>query len=372
MQLSAVAEKLVHEVRKLIDEEIIIIDHAGTIIASTDDSRIGSYHEGAIHAFKNREKLIINKQDERNWKGVKAGINLPIFFNQEAVCVIGITGEPNLVSPYAELLKKMTELFIQESYHLEQEESRSRLMEFFVFEWHQLETFNEPFLQKAKMLGIDVHVDRVIILGEFKTEKVIEPHVWRALQIYVRQQHPSDIVVRWGRNQFVLLSAADSFGSKDQQLMKLRKLQRKLEDSTGYKMCAGVSPSMSGSAFRKAFYKAERSLKIAFPAEGIVFDEDLKLEVLLDEVTREIRQEYVTRTIEDLLPNEELLKTLSMYFACDLSMKDTSAALHIHINTLHYRLKRIEDMTELNPRNLADLVTLYLALKVLDKHTNYL
>ncbi|WP_290368987.1 sugar diacid recognition domain-containing protein, partial [Peribacillus frigoritolerans] len=43
MQLAAVAGKLVHEVRKLIDEEIIIIDHAGMIIASTDGSRIGSF-----------------------------------------------------------------------------------------------------------------------------------------------------------------------------------------------------------------------------------------------------------------------------------------------------------------------------------------
>ncbi|MGE7877369.1 PucR family transcriptional regulator [Peribacillus muralis] len=369
MQLSVVAEKLVHEVRKLIDEEIIIIDHTGTIIASTDNSRIGSYHEGAIHAFKNREKLIINKQDERSWKGVKAGINLPIFFNQEAVCVIGITGEPNLVSPYAELLKKMTEMFIQESYHIEREESQSRLMEFFVFEWHQLETFDEPFLQKAKLLGVDVHVDRVLILGEFKTEKVIEPHVWRALQIYVRQQHPLDIVVRWGRNQFVLLSAADHFGTRDQQLMKLRKLQSKLEGSSGYKVCVGVSSHMSGAAFKKAYFKAERSLKIAYASEGIIFDEDLKLEVLLDEVSSETRQEYVARTIEDLLPNEELLKTLSMYFACDLSMKDTAVALHIHINTLHYRLKRIEDLTELNPRKLADLVKLYLALRILGKHT---
>ncbi|MED3789640.1 sugar diacid recognition domain-containing protein [Peribacillus frigoritolerans] len=370
MQLAAVAGKLVHEVRKLIDEEIIIIDHAGMIIASTDGSRIGSFHEGAIHAFNNREKLIINKQDERSWKGVKAGINLPIFFNQEAVCVIGITGDPKHVSPYAELLKKMTEMFIQESYHIEQAESQSRLMEFFVFEWHQLQTFNEQFLQKAKLLGVDVHADRIITLGEFKTDEIIEPHVWRTLQIFIRQQHSNDIAVRWGRNRFVILSMADFIGSKNQQYKKLSKLQKRLEESSGYKVCAGVSSRASGSAFRPAFFKAERSLKIASSSSGIIFDEDLKLEVLLDEVTAETRQEYLSRTIQELLPNEELLKTLSMYFACDLSLKETARALHIHINTLHYRLKRIEDLTRLNPRKPADLVMMYLALSVLDKHTN--
>ena len=204
---------------------------------------------------------------------------LPIFFNQEAVCVIGITGDPKHVSPYAELLKKMTEMFIQESYHIEQVESQSRLMEFFVFEWHQLQLFNEPFLQKAKLLGVDVHADRIITIGEFKTEKIIEPHVWKTLQIYIGQQHPKDIVVRWGRNQFVILSIADFMGSKIQQLKKLSKLQRKLEESSGYKVCAErVSSRTPGRVqFRQAFFKAERSLKIGFPSSGIIFDEDLKL-----------------------------------------------------------------------------------------------
>lgn len=135
-------------------------------------------------------------------------------------------------------------------------------------------------------------------------------------------------------------------------------------------MSVGVSSRSPGSAFRQAFFKAERSLKIALSSSNIVFDEDLKLEVLLDEVTPETRKEYLTRTIENLLLNEELLKTLSMYFSCDLSLKETAAALHIHINTLHYRLKRIEELTQLNPRKLSDLVTMYLAVQILDKHTN--
>ncbi|MFD6440817.1 helix-turn-helix domain-containing protein [Peribacillus sp. NPDC060186] len=40
------------------------------------------------------------------------------------------------------------------------------------------------------------------------------------------------------------------------------------------------------------------------------------------------------------------------------------------MNTLHYRLKRIEELTQLNPRKLSDLVTMYLAVQILDKHTN--
>ena len=115
--------------------------------------------------------------------------------------------------------------------------------------------------------------------------------------------------------------------------------------------------------------RAERSLKNAVTHAEIIFDEDLKLEVLLDEIRPEMREDYLSRTIRELMPYGELLETLSMYFSCNLSRKDTAELLHIHINTLHYRLKRIEDLTRLNPRKLIDLVILYLALRLLDEHT---
>lgn len=369
MKLAAVAEKLVQEVRKLIEEDIIISDPKGIIIASTDQTRIGSFHEGAIHALESGKKLIINQQDEKKWRGVKAGINLPVFFQQEAVCVIGITGDPRQVSPYGELLKKMTEMFFQESYHREQEESQSRLMEFFIFEWYQLQKFDEPFLQKAKLLGIDVTVDRIVILGEFLTDGVIEPSVWRDLQNKVTKRNDEDIMVRWGRNQFVLLMAAERFGSRHKQTETLHNLKRKLENQWGYRVSMGVGPRCRGCDFKKSFSRAERSLKNAVPHAEIIFDEDLKLEVLLDEIRPEMKEDFLSRTIEELIPYEELVETLSMYFSCNLSMKETAELLHIHINTLHYRLKRIEELTNLNPRKLVDRVTLYLALRLLDEHT---
>ena len=252
MNLATVAEKLVHEVRKLIEEDIIVSDPEGTIIASTDKSRIGTFHEGAIHALKSGQTLIINRQDEKKWRGVKAGINLPVFFQQEAVCVIGITGNPRQVSPYGELLKKMTEMFIQESYHHEQEESQSRLMEFFIFEWYQLQRFDEPFLQKARLLGIDLTVDRVVILGEFMTDGIIEPPVWRDLQYSMAKRHADDIMVRWGRNQFVLLMEAERFGYKDKQIASLRNLKEKLEESWGYRVSMGVGPCCRSFDFKKS------------------------------------------------------------------------------------------------------------------------
>ncbi len=48
------ANKIVREVRRLITENIIIINIQGVIIASTDAKRIGQFHEGAL-AARNKE-----------------------------------------------------------------------------------------------------------------------------------------------------------------------------------------------------------------------------------------------------------------------------------------------------------------------------
>lgn len=114
MLTMTLAEKIVDEVKKVLTEEIIITQTNGTIIAATDPARIGQFHEGAYLTSFEGQKRILTKDDEQRMKGVKAGINLPIYFKQEVIGVIGMTGNPVHVSPFGEILRKMTELLIQE------------------------------------------------------------------------------------------------------------------------------------------------------------------------------------------------------------------------------------------------------------------
>jgi hypothetical protein len=58
----------------------------------------------------------------------------------------------------------------------------------------------------------------------------------------------------------------------------------------------------------------------------------------------------------------ELAHTLKTLLGCRLDRTTTSAALHIHRNTLAYRLRRIEEITGLDIANPRDLTRLYLAI----------
>ncbi|MCS7464825.1 helix-turn-helix domain-containing protein [Paenibacillus doosanensis] len=59
-----------------------------------------------------------------------------------------------------------------------------------------------------------------------------------------------------------------------------------------------------------------------------------------------------------------LVETLSAFLQHDGSLKETADALHIHINTLNYRLKRISDIGGIDLKNTDHKVTAYLELKL--------
>ncbi|GAA1888714.1 PucR family transcriptional regulator [Actinomadura bangladeshensis] len=61
-------------------------------------------------------------------------------------------------------------------------------------------------------------------------------------------------------------------------------------------------------------------------------------------------------------PKPELLRTLERYLACDLDRRTTGAALHVHPNTVAYRVRRISALTGLDPARPSDLRLLHAAM----------
>lgn len=62
--------------------------------------------------------------------------------------------------------------------------------------------------------------------------------------------------------------------------------------------------------------------------------------------------------------NSQLLETLEVYLHKDNNINDAAKALHIHVNTLNYRLKRIAEIGEIDFKDPNQKITLYIDLKV--------
>ncbi|WP_234391034.1 PucR family transcriptional regulator [Nocardia suismassiliense] len=72
--------------------------------------------------------------------------------------------------------------------------------------------------------------------------------------------------------------------------------------------------------------------------------------------------EWLRTVLNPLDEHPELLETLQRHFSADLSRRRTAQALHIHTNTVDYRLKRIGQLTGFDPNKLSDILHLRAAL----------
>ncbi|TYR81255.1 hypothetical protein FZC66_05170 [Priestia megaterium] len=364
--LPSLAKKIIYEVKKLLDEDIIIVNVEGTIIASTDESRIGTFHEGALASIKEKRKVLVTKKDEEQLKGVKAGLNLPVVFSHDVIGVIGITGEPDRILPYGELLQKMTELLIQESYYSEQMQWQTRMLESFVFDWLQLKDWSSAFIERAQLLNIDLHKRRQVILAYVKEQPdFIHRDIWQLTHIW-KESYPFDLFIQWGNDRLLILHEPRNDREKETLTQKLAQLQSFLQKEWGTSSALGIGQIFEGQALKKSYEQAEQALSVASKKDGIVFEEELRLDICLEEISSSTRQEFIKRILQTALKNEELIHTFQTFFQHNMSLKLTAEALHIHINTLHYRIKKLEELTGLNLKHFPDVISLYLALYFLD------
>ena len=65
----------------------------------------------------------------------------------------------------------------------------------------------------------------------------------------------------------------------------------------------------------------------------------------------------------DARHNAELLPTLKAFLACDGSWSACAARMYVHVNTVRYRIGRVEALTGSDLSALADRVDFFLALR---------
>jgi PucR C-terminal helix-turn-helix domain/Purine catabolism regulatory protein-like family len=89
---------------------------------------------------------------------------------------------------------------------------------------------------------------------------------------------------------------------------------------------------------------------------------------LLAHVPDDLRASYVHRLLDPLRAHDDqyhsaLEETLDVFLQCSGSWSRSAAQLHIHVNTLRYRITRIAELTGRDPTRLDEQVDLFLALR---------
>ncbi|MFJ9695205.1 PucR family transcriptional regulator [Kitasatospora sp. NPDC101183] len=156
----------------------------------------------------------------------------------------------------------------------------------------------------------------------------------------------------------------------------LRALLAPLEAGLGSegRVTLGVSaPAAEPGGLRGALEEARHARRIAAARIGrvcVAGPEELASHVLLlaavpDEVRRAFRGRLLDTVIAyDLEHQADLVRTLEAFLRSDGSWTRCAAQLHVHVNTLRYRIGRIEELTGRDLSRLEDRVDFYLALEL--------
>lgn len=125
---STLAQHIVDRSMAILPYNVNVMDAQGMIIGSGDPLRLHTRHEGAQLVLANSRVVEIDDQAASCLRGVKPGVNMPLLYAERLIGVLGITGRPEVVRPYAELVRMAAEMLVeQRQSHLERHWQRHRL-----------------------------------------------------------------------------------------------------------------------------------------------------------------------------------------------------------------------------------------------------
>ena len=349
------AQQIVDTLKTICSHDINFIDVQGRISASTDPARVGEYHFGGHNAAQSGQIIVIGQDDTLN--SMRQGINMPIRFHGSTVAVIGITGEPEEVQKYADLAQRITLLLLRE---------------------HEIDSRNYDTRTQTGYL-VRALIDCEPVNPEFVSE-VLERNglsdkaeQWRAMVIQLKESHvhtlsaieaaAQNVTKRLGSclyayrfpDEYVLIV-------KERDSVRWEKALRALAADWPEDIRAGIGSARRLSRQDLSFQAAKLALQSLETGENFASYESIRLEILLGSVSEHAARIYMEKCLKGLDQGDKDL--LNLYFACEMSLKQTADRGFQHVNTVQYHLRRIRDRCGLDPRRFRDAALLYTALRI--------
>lgn len=347
------AAHIVEQTMNRLHRNINVMHTDGFILASGDQQRIDHIHEGAKYVAQTGEVLRITADNEQQFSHTKPGINLPIFYNDQVVCVVGITGVVNELEEIANLVQLTTEMMIHQAFLTEQSAWREKM--------HQL-TIEQLLTGQAEGKQLQKRLDKLRIkkCGPYCVIKIIAHEKGTAYQTVMRFLDdllpPNMLYSALDQHSYICMT----FGyDKAQVIQCMRDIQPML--ARYFQLRIGISQTVDTlEAVPYAADTANIALQYGDPAQLLNVFDDVEIYSLFKAPQSLEMTQYVKRTIGGL--SDKLLETLDAFLANDLQLMKTAEALQIHRHTLKYRLERIQEVTGLDPTSFKNALYLQIAL----------
>lgn len=396
------AQDIVDKTMAILGKNINIMDKTGMIIASGHPNRLGTYHEGADRVIQTGRAFEVCSGDVEALRGVQPGISFPILYQNQVVGVVGITGDPEEVRKYGELVRYTAELMLEqaslkEEIYLQNRAKGSYFQDLLTGNWGEDTQF---FCQRGNLLGFNLNIPRIVMVLDLRCIDASPLLGESGSNDALRLQRLKDDLLKELRNQFggqegmeiglvgtVSIAFLVPIAKEEpwkKQYRALKKMAEQILVTVNRKVkCSlflGVGEYHEGwTGLKDSYQEAVLAVDLGktFTAgTNLFFFKDGLTEYCLTRVPPQTRQKYYNqvlgRLITGLTPyKQELLDTLAVYFEENLNTARTAQKKYVHRNTIMFRLNKIKKLTDYDPYQFNHAFRLRIALMFwkIDQHS---
>ncbi len=385
MQLTKELARQIREKSKtILNREMAVANASGVVLAGPNAGGI-SISEALKAAQDGSKTSGILESHLVEW--------LPFVYEQQTVGVFGIiTDEGPIAGETISLLQGLAEVIVHQYLLLDKMQSTETVRSDFIRELLQApQVDSEDAYHQADILQLNLRLPQAVLLAHLQNfenlihsqtanlsseeqrmellreiEKVVS-HIHEGFQNY-----PDNITTYIGDDTFVLLKGIG--GGNPNTLNTIRFLNEKghyLHDLLGklpqnYKVTVGIGqyyPNLGG--LRKSYQDAKLALEVGGKVWGVgkVYHvKEVGMFVTLANIGQDRKAELAHQILHPLLRDPQLYKTVRMFLDSGLNLTDAAKVLHIHRNTLIYRLDKTKKLIALDPRHFDDALQIKLGL----------
>jgi carbohydrate diacid regulator len=379
----SLAQEIAGDTSAVIGFNVLITDAEGMVIGSGDSSRVGSFHEASVEVVRTQEPATHNASQAQQLRGVRPGVTLPLVAGGQAVGTVGITGTPAQVRRFGLLVKRQTEILLRESVMLRSRLLSERAAEKLLADIasYDPQVVEDDFLLfRAAELGFDLKLTRVAAAVEVSvpdgaprrrgspTQDValVRTELLRTVREVFAD--PQDVVAGTAPGRIGVLHRCTARHRTESLVADCRRVVDLIAAQDGLAARVGIGePADSVGQLHDSYQDACDALRLgAHPAGGppVQLIADLRVHQVLAAVGQSARNRLVDLTTADLRAQPDwpaLRDTITAWCENGFNLVRASAALHIHRNTVVYRMNKIEQITGRSLRDHRATMALYLA-----------
>lgn len=339
------------QIRKDIRRIVGVIDDTETIVACSDEGKVGNQVENIFSVF-----------DENNEIKVLAGVSYKkIETYNKGEYIVFCEGDDEVASSTCTLLGIH---FLTIKQYYDEKYDRNSFIKNIIVD----NILPGDILYRTKELHLAVDVPRVVYL--IRVKRNVENAYMDILQNIFPDKN-RDFVIRIDNTDVVVVKEVKPDTEKDEILQ----IAQNIVDTLGTEEMISVSVGVSTVVDKiQDLAQAYREARIALEA-GKVFDtekaivsyDNLGIGRLIYQLPTTLCELFLNEVFKkesiNVLDNETIY-TIQKFFENNLNVSETSRKLFVHRNTLVYRLDKIKKLTGLDLREFDDAIIFKVAMMV--------